>query len=170
MAMNGWVIAIFIVLTIAVLLQMLMLAGMFVTLRRTSQEVHQAIEDTQKKLDPLLFRFGRIVENSEEKISSIVSDAAEMTRLARGQAQKIDRVVTDALDRTRSQIIRADAIITGTLEAVEDAGVSLRRTVFGPLQQASAVLKGIRTGIDFIRGEHSARSSGASAPDEELFI
>lgn len=170
MPVNGWMIAIFIVITISVVLQMLMLAGMFFQFRQTSREIHQAVHEMQKKVDPLLFRFGRIVESSEEKISSIVSDAAEMTRLARGQAQKIDRVVSDALERTRSQIIRADAIITGTLEAVEDAGVSLRRTVFGPLQQASAVLKGIRTGIDFIRGERTARGSGASQPDEELFI
>lgn len=170
MPMDGWLIAIFIVLTIAVIVQLIMLAGMFITFRQTSREVHQAIQETQKKLDPLLFRFGRIVETSEEKISSIVSDAAEMTRLARGQAQKIDRVVSDALDRARSQIVRADAIITGSLEAVEDAGVSLRRKVFGPLQQASAVLKGIRTGIDFIRGERAGRSAGASQPDEELFI
>jgi hypothetical protein len=93
-----------------------------------------------------------------------------MTRLARGQAQQIDRIVTEALDRMRAQIVRADSIITGTLESIEDAGIRIRRTVFGPLQQASAVLKGIRTGIDFIRGEHAARGSDASQPDEELFI
>lgn len=167
---NGWLIAIFIVITIAVVLQMLILGGMFLQFRQTSKEIHQVIHEMQKKMDPLLFRFGRILETSEDKISSIVTDAAEMTRLARGQAQKIDRVVTDSLDRMRTQIIRADAIITGTLEAVEDAGLKLRRTVFGPLQQASAVLKGIRTGIDFIRGERGARNAGATQPDEELFI
>ncbi|MGB6232599.1 MAG: hypothetical protein WBF46_03925 [Candidatus Acidiferrales bacterium] len=169
MPTDGWMIGVFVVITVAVLLQMLILAAMFFQFRQTSREVHQVAVDIQQKIHPLLFRFGRIVENSEEKISSIVSDAAEITRLARGQAQKIDRVVTDTLDRTRVQIIRADAIITGTLEAVEDAGVSLRRSVLGPLQQASAVLKGIRTGIDFIRGQR-ARSTGATQPDEELFI
>ena len=170
MPMNGWLIAIFIVIAIAVVLQMLILAGMFFQFRQTTNEIHQAIHEMQRKVDPLIFRFGRIIETSEEKIGSIVTDAAEMTRLARGQAQKIDRVVTESLDRMRSQIIRADAIITGTLEAVEDAGLRLRRTVFGPLQQASAVLKGIRTGIDFIRGERGARNAGVTQPDEELFI
>lgn len=168
--MNGWLIAIFFVIAIAVILQMLILGGMFFQFRQTSKEIHQAIHEMQRKVDPLIFRFSRIVETSEEKISSIVSDAAEMTHLARGQAQKIDRVVTESLDRMRSQIIRADAIITGTLEAVEDAGLRLRRTVFGPLQQASAVLKGIRTGIDFIRGERGARNAAVTQPDEELFI
>ena len=159
-----------VVITVAVVLQMLILGGMFFQLRQTGREVHQVVYEMQKKMDPLIFRFSRILENSEEKIANIVSDAAEMTRLARGQAQNIDRVVSEALDRTRSQIIRADAIITGTLEAVEDAGIRLRRNVFGPLQQASAVLKGIRTGIDFIRGQHAARTAGATQPDEELFI
>ena len=169
--MNGWMIAVFIVIAIAVILQMLILGGMFFQFRQTTREVHQIIQETQKKMDPLLFRFGRIVENSEEKISSIVSDAAEVTRLARGQAQQIDRVVTESLDRMRAQIVRADSIITGTLESIEDAGIRIRRTVFGPLQQASAVLKGIRTGIDFIRGEHTGRGGGsASQSDEELFI
>lgn len=170
MAINGWMIAIFIVITIAVVLQMLILGGMFFQFRQTSREVHEVIREMQKKMDPLLFRVGRIVENSEEKISSIVTDTSEMTRLARGQAQQIDRIVTDALDRMRAQIVRADSIITGTLESIEDAGIRIRRTVFGPLQQASAVLKGIRTGIDFIRGEHAARGSTGSQPDEELFI
>lgn len=170
MATSGWMIAIFVVIAISVVLQMLFLGGMFFATRRMSKEVHDVVHEMQKKMDPLLFRFGRILETSEEKISSIVTDAAEMTRLARGQAQKIDRVVTDSLDRMRAQIIRADTILTGTLEAVEDAGLKLRRTVFGPLQQASAVLKGIRTGIDFIRGERSVRGAGAAQPDEELFI
>lgn len=170
MATSGWMIAIFVVIAIAVILQMLFLGGMLLAMRQMSREVHQVVHEMQKKMDPLLFRFSRILETSEDKISSIVTDAAEMTRLARGQAQKIDRVVTDSLDRMRVQIIRADTILTGTLEAVEDAGLHLRRSVFGPLQQASAVLKGIRTGIDFIRGERGARGTAATQPDEELFI
>ena len=169
MPIDGWMIAIFIVITTAVVLQMLILGGMFLQFRQLSREVHQAVHEMQKKMDPLIFRVGRILENSEDRIGSIVSDAAEMTRLARGQAQQIDRVVSEALDRMRSQIIRADSIITGTLEAIEDAGLRLRRSVFGPLQQASAVLKGIRTGIDFIRGQRAGRGS-PSQQDEELFI
>ena len=51
-----------------------------------------------------------------------MGDAAEVTRLARGQAQKADRVVTEATERLRTQIIRADQILTGTLEVIEEAG------------------------------------------------
>jgi hypothetical protein len=170
MASNGALVGILIVIAITFFLQMLIMGGMLMLLRKGTQESRQAIQEVEKKLDPIIFRVNRILENSEEKISNIVTDASEMTRLARGQAQKVDRVVSDALERTHAQVLRLDTIITGTLEAVEDAGVKVRRSVLGPLQQASAVLKGIRTGIDYIRGEHSSRTDAAPSPDEELFI
>lgn len=170
MAGNGALIGILIVIAISFFLQMVFMGGMLVMLRKTVKESQQTIRAMERKIDPIIGRVNRILENSEEKITSIVSDASEMTRLARGQAQKVDRVVTEGLDRMRAQILRADSIITGTLEAIEDAGVRVRRSVLGPLQQASAVLKGIRTGIDFIRGEHASRPSGTANQDEELFI
>ena len=169
MAGNGALIGILIVIAISFFLQMVFMGGMLVMLRRAVKESQQTIHSMERKIDPIIGRVNRILENSEEKITSIVSDASEMTRLARGQAQKVDRVVTEGLDRMRAQILRADSIITGTLEAIEDAGVRVRRSILGPLQQASAVLKGIRTGIDFIRGEH-ARTTGTTNQDEELFI
>jgi|SRR5215472_10245228 len=170
MAGNGALIGILIVIAVSFFLQMLFVGGMLVMLRRAAKESQQAIRSMERKIDPIIGRINRILENSEDKITSIVSDASEMTRLARGQAQKVDRVVTEGLDRMRTQILRADSIITGTLEAIEDAGVRVRRSVLGPLQQASAVLKGIRTGIDFIRGEHGSRSGATANQDEELFI
>lgn len=170
MPMNGWMIAFFVVATMALVLQMLILAGIYFQFRRTSEQLRGVVIEMQRKIDPILFRINRVLENSEEKISSIVTDAAEMTRLARSQAQRIDRVVGEALERVRVQIMRADSILTGTLEAVEDAGFRVRRSVLGPLQQASAVLKGIRTGIDFIRGQRGARRNSPGSQDEELFI
>lgn len=167
--MNGWIIAFFAIATIAIVMQTLILAGMYRAFRETSTELRRVVDDLHRKVDPILGRINRVLENSEDKITSIVGDAAEMTRLARGQAQKVDRVVTEALERMRAQIIRADVIITGTLEAIEDAGLKLRRSVLGPLQQASAVLRGIKTGIDFIRGQRGARVE-QERQDEELFI
>jgi hypothetical protein len=169
--MQGWMEAFVIVATIAIVMQMAILLGMYIQLRATTQQLSRVTSDLQRKIDPILTHTNRILEISEEKIGSIVTDAAEMTRIARSQAQKVDRVVTEALERMRGQIVRVDSILTGTLEAVEDAGLRFRRTVFGPLQQASAVLKGIRAGIDFIRSQRTGRAAAPSpTTDEELFI
>lgn len=169
--MPGWMEAFVVVATVAIIVQMGILVAMYLQFRTTTRQMHQIASDLQRKIDPILVRVNRVLENSEEKISSIVTDAAEMTRTARAQAQKVDRVVTEALDRMRAQIIRVDTILTGALETIEDAGVKFRRSFLGPLQNASAVLKGIKTGIDFIRGQRSGRTSEArQEQDEELFI
>jgi hypothetical protein len=169
--MPGWMEGFVIVAMLAIVVQMATLLVIFFQLRAASRQMQQITADLQRKIDPILVRINRVLENSEDKISSIVTDAAEMTRVARAQAQKVDRLVTEALDRMRSQVIRVDSILTGALEAVEDAGLKLRRNFLGPLHQASAVLKGIRTGIDFIRGQRAGRASEArQEQDEELFI
>lgn len=169
--MPGWMEAFVIVATLAIVAQMGILVVMYLQFRETTRQMHQITSDLQRKIDPILVRVNRILENSEEKLSSIVTDAAEMTRTARLQAQKVDRVVTEALDRMRAQIVRADTILTGALETIEDAGIKFRRSFLGPLQNASAVLKGIRTGIDFLRGQRTGKSREVrQEQDEELFI
>ena len=104
-------------------------------------------------------RINRILDDSQDRISSIVGDAAEITRITRGQAQKVDRVFTDAVDRLRVQVIRADHLLTGALEVLEDTGSKVRKTVTGPVTQVAAVLKGIKVGLDFIRGQQQRRRS-----------
>jgi hypothetical protein len=169
--MPSWMAVFVVVATIAIIVQMGILVAMYVQFRTTTRQMYQIASDVQRKIDPILIRVNRVLENSEEKISSIVTDAAEMTRTARAQAQKVDRVVTEALDRMRAQIVRVDTILTGALETIEDAGVKFRRSFLGPLQNASAVLRGIKTGIDFIRGQRGSKPSEArQEQDEELFI
>jgi hypothetical protein len=111
------------------------------------------------------------LEDSEDRISSIMGDSAEITRMARGQAQKIDRVFTDSLERLRVQVIRADQILTGALEVIEDTGTRVRKSLWAPVQQVSAVLKGVKVGIDVLRGvRNRGPESDGATQDEELFI
>jgi len=110
------------------------------------------------------------VEDIQPRLSSIVADASEITHLARGQAQKVDRIFSEAVDRLRMQIIHADHVLTGALEAVEEAGSKVRRTIWGPVQQASALIKGVKVGLDFFRSQRRPSDRTGEQPDEGLFI
>jgi hypothetical protein len=72
----------------------------------------------------------------------------------------------------RGQILRADRILTGTLEAVEDAGVQVRRSFLGPVQKVSAILHGIKIGLDVLRSRRSGRETAGETmeQEDELFI
>src|SRR5580700_7901991 len=169
--MSGWVEAFIIIATIAIVIQMAILLAMFVQLRTAIENFTRLANDLHARLDPILLRVNRILEDSEDRIATVMSDAAEISRIARGQAQKVDRVFTEAVERLRVQVIRADQILTGALEVVEDAGTKFRKTLWGPIHQASALLRGLKVGLDFIRGQQRRRQEPDSATqDEELFI
>jgi len=168
--MSGWLEAFIVIATIAIVIQMAILLAMFVQMRIAVRQFTRIAIQLQARIDPILLRTNRILEDSEDRIRSIMGDAAELTRLARSQAQKVDRVFTDAVERLRVQVMRADQILTGTLEVIEDAGSTFRSKLWAPFQQASAVLKGVKAGLDFIRGQKRRPDSETATQDEELFI
>ena len=169
--MSGWVEAFIVIAAIAIVMQMTILLVMLLQLKKSLEHFTRLSTDLQGRVDPILSRVNRILEDSEGRISSVMGDTAEITRLARGQAQKIDRVFSDTIERLQIQVIRADQILTGAMEVVDEAGSKFRSTLWGPIRQASAVMKGIKVGLDMLRRQQDRRAEPDGAPlDEELFI
>jgi methyl-accepting chemotaxis protein len=172
--MQTWVQAFIIIAAVAIVLQMGILLALFLEVRALGRAISGAIADMQQRVNPILSRVHGILEESHERITSIVGDAAEMSRLARGQAQRLDRVLTEAADRLQQQVIRADQMVTGVMAVLEEAGSMARRTLITPVGQASAFIKGIKAGFETFRGRRRGRADlGATisaSQDEELFI
>jgi hypothetical protein len=173
--MQFWLEFFSIVSAITLIVQVCILAALFFEAKRTMEKVNRATDDLNTRVGPMLTRVQLLLDDTQPKITSMVNDASHVVYLARGQAQKIDHVVTDAADRLRGQIVHADRILTQALEAVEDAGIQMRRSVLQPVKKASALLTGIKVGLDILRSRRSA--SGTTPPDEpseqqeeELFI
>jgi len=168
--MPVWVEVFIAVAAIAIVIQTVMIVSTLVMLRPVIENFQRIASDLQAKVNPILATTSRILDDSEVRIRSIMGDASEITHLARGEAQKVDRVVSDALERLRLQVIHADQIVTGTLEVIEETGEKVRRSVWGPVNQLSALLKGIKVGLDVIRGRSRGANSDGVPQDEELFI
>jgi len=163
-----------IVVAIALVVQVSILAGLFFTTRRTMQKLEKTVTDLNDRAGPILTRVQILLDDTQPKISTMVSDAAHIVYLARGQAQKVDRVFTDAADRLRGQLLHVDRILTGTMEAVEDAGTQFRQSFWRPVQKASALVQGIKVGLDLLRSRRAAsprrRDDETAEQEEELFI
>ena len=136
--MPGWIDAFIVVAAIAIVLQSAILIALFVETRTAVRNLTRIVSQFQARIDPILIRTNRILEDSESRIASVMEDASELTRLARGQAQKVDRVVTDIAERLRLQVIHADRILTGTLEVIEETGTTVRSKIWQPIHQVSA--------------------------------
>src|ERR1700723_1791309 len=131
--MSGWVEAFIIIAAIAIVVQMAILVAMFVQLKVSMEQFTRIANDLQGRVDPILLRVNRILEDSEGRISSVMGDTAEITRLARGQAQKVDRVFTEARGGLRIKGIRAAPFLTGALEVVDAAGAAIRNSLWAAI-------------------------------------
>lgn len=168
--MEGWAVAFIIVAMLVLVYQSVMLALLYRQMSQTSRRMTQIANDLHEKSDPILTRLRILLDDVQPRISSIAADTAEIAHVARGQAYKVDRVLSEAADRLRLQIIRADQLLTGALEHVEEAGTQFRRTLLGPVQQAAAILQGVKAGLEVFRGQRRSPERTREQQDEELFI
>jgi methyl-accepting chemotaxis protein len=169
--MDKWVQVFVVVAALAIVVQTAMLTALFLQMKRLSERLERFTGDLETRLTPILSRVQFFIEDTQPKISEMVADAAHVVYLARAQAQKVDRVFTEASDRLRGQLVRADRILTGALEAMEDAGSKFSHNVWRPVQKVSALMQGIKVGIDLLRSRRgNRRPEEPLEQEEELFI
>jgi uncharacterized protein YoxC len=170
--MQFWMEFFSIVAAIALVVQVGILIALFLQLKKTSESINKTVVDLNTRMGPILTRTQLLLDDTQPKIANLVEDASQIVYLARGQAQKMDKVFTEATDRVRGQLVRADRILTGALETVEDAGFAVRKNFLGPVQKASAIVQGIKIGLDVLRSRRGNRENVREAieQEDELFI
>jgi len=162
-----------VVAALTLIIQAGVLVLLFIQLRRTTESVNKMIGDLHSRIGPILTRTQIMLDETQPKIAALVEDASHIVYLTRTQAQKFDKIATEASDRLRGQLVHIDRILSGTLEAVEDAGASVRRSFWGPVQKASALVQGIKIGLDVFRSRRSSPNPSRETvveQEDELFI
>jgi len=168
--MESWLPFFVIIAAVAIVMQAGILFVLYKQIRQVNEKTARAAAELHAKITPILARLQALMEDTQPRISSMIADASEITHLARSQAQKLDRVFSEAGDRLRLQLIHADQIVSGALETIEEAGSKVRRTVWGPVHQASAFIKGVKVGLDFFRSQRRPAEGRGEHSDEGLFI
>ena len=133
----------------AVVLQMLILAGMFFTLRALSTHLKTTADEVKAQAFPLLENgkalhadLKRILETSAPKVELVLDNAAKITTTAHAGIGRVEATVNDMLDRARLQVIRADEMVTRAMDSVEDTTEKVAHTVTSPVKHASGLVHG----------------------------
>jgi hypothetical protein len=150
--MADWVMPLFtIVVAVALLMETLVIAVMFIALRRLTGRIEKLTDRVQGRVFPLISQFQVRIDEVQPRISDAVFQATGLVHSARKQAERTDRVITETTDRLRIKLVQADQTITGSLELIEDTGSRIRRRVLAPFRSIKALTAGIQTGINVYR-------------------
>lgn len=158
----------------AVVLQMLILLGMYLVIRSLSAYVKTATDEVKSHTLPLLENakamqadVKRILETSAPKLELVLDNAASITTTAHAGLNRVETTVNDVLDRARLQIIRADEMVTRAMDQVEETTEKVAHSVTSPIKRASGLVHGITTGVGAYL---SQKRPGPRGPSDEMFI
>jgi hypothetical protein len=162
------------VTSVAIVLQMLILAAIFFTMRKLALQVTTVSNDIRAEAMPLLQSgkkleadIRRLVETSAPKVELVLDNTAAITTTAHGAIGRVETTLNDLLDRARLQVIRADDMVTRAMDRLEETSEKVAHTVTSPVKHASGIVQGISTGVGTFFGQKKPRKPG---PSDEMFI
>jgi hypothetical protein len=170
-------IPLFIALTgAAVVLQAGILAALYLAMRKSSARMEALAVEIKTRALPTLETTQVMLAELRPKLTIIADNLTETTHSVRSQVERVDATVNDVVDRARLQIIRADELLSRTLDRVEETSDMVHKTVVSPVRQFSGIIQGVTTGIEFLLGNRRGRRNGSSrearrpVPQDEMFI
>jgi methyl-accepting chemotaxis protein len=169
-------ITVFVALTgIAVFLQAGVLLAMYLAMRESSQRMESLASEVKTKFLPTVEQAQQLFNELRPNLAVIAENLTESTTIMKAQVERVDATVTDVVDRARLQIIRADELLSRTLDRVEQTSDIVHKTVISPVRQFSGLVQGITVGLEFLFGGRGRRNGGGQeerrpVPQDEMFI
>lgn len=164
---------VFIVVTaLAVLLQAGILLGMFIAMRKSSARMEALAIEVKSKVLPAAETAQTMLVELRPRLESILSNVQDTTKMVRGQMERLDATANDVVDRTRLQVIRADELLTRTMDRVEETTEMVHKTVISPVRQLSGLMQAVTVGVEALLGAKRRRRDRdtVGVPQDEMFI
>lgn len=170
------------VTSIAVVLQMLILLGMYLFMRKLGSRVEALADRMEDAAGTFQVRVLPVVDNAKAmqeevksfmgkarpKVETVLDNLSQISTTARGSVERIDSTVNDAVDRIRLQVIRGDEMLTHTMDRIEETSEKVQHTVMSPVRQVSGIVHAISTGFGNYFSQQKRRRNGG--PSDEMFI
>ncbi len=170
MEQNTGVIVALILVAVAVLMQAVAMLGIWLSTRKVLGKLEDVRSEVKLRLDPISQSVLEIVNNSREPLRTISANLAEISQILRDRTANADEVAAELLDKSRLQIARVDRLVTDLVDKVETTADTVQSSVLAPIREMSAVVKGVRSGLEFLFSRRHVTNVSEATQDEQLFI
>lgn len=160
-----------IVAAVAIVLQFVILLAMYAAVRKSQKRVEGITEALTKHGVPALEAAHTFFLENAPKVSTILDNVSTSTGTVNRQIERVDATVTDIVDRTRLQVIRADELVTRTLDRVEETTDFVHHRVLTPIRYAAGLIQGVGAGLGALVGNIKGSKNGPRKNgDGQMFI
>ena len=157
---------------VALLFQSIAFLTMARSIRQISGRMDQLCADVSKaigtittKADELL----NIVSGVVERVHALQDHLAATSAVIQKRVVEMDAFLEETTDAARLQVLRIQAVVENISSRVEETFDLLHHKVLAPVNEISAIIRGIRVGLDFLQ-RHRKSPARTSHQDDEMFI
>ena len=154
-----------VVSAVAIVVQLLILLGMYRSARGLQEQVTAFIP----KAESLVATAQSTLEQSRNQISDITTKANDILDKTRVQVGRADEILSDATTRARVQMDRLELVFDDTVGRLHETVAIIHNGILAPLREVNGIFSGIRAALGHL--SRGGRPTVAQATqDDEMFI
>jgi hypothetical protein len=151
--------------SLGVLLQALVLLGIYLAIRKSTGKLHEVVDELKGKALPAIASTQSLLDDISPKLKIATSNLTEVSHRLRHQANQMNVTVDSLLEKTNAQINRVDEMVTATFDAMNQVSRAVETAVSLPARRVSGVLHGLRVGVEVLLGRKQPLVERAEAED-----
>ncbi|HSW50106.1 MAG TPA: hypothetical protein VLH09_08025 [Bryobacteraceae bacterium] len=149
----------------ALILQAALLLAMY----KASKGIQEHVALIAGRTESLVQTAQRTMEHSRKQIADVAAKSSEVLDLAHKQLLRVDDALGDVTGRARIQVERVELVIDDAVARVNEAITLLNKGVIRPVRELTAVVTGVRAGVQYLFHRNRLTVERATS-DEEMFI
>jgi Skp family chaperone for outer membrane proteins len=140
-----------------------------ILMMRSVKEIKGRLDDLTPKVEGALSSANETLATSRKQLDEINNKATAILDSAKEQLTTTNNFLTETTERASKQLDRIELVVDDTVSRVHKTVMVINDGVLAPTRQATAVIAGIRSAVDFlVRGGRPNVSQATT--DEEMFI
>jgi hypothetical protein len=145
-----------------VVLQALVLLGMFLAIRKSMQKMHETTDELKVHVVPAAAAARRLIEDISPKLKIASTNLVEASHSLRHQANHINATVDDVLNKTTAHVAHVDEMVGAIFTSVNHASTALQHAVAAPYKQFSGIVAGVKAGFGVLRRKEPVAEEAVS--------
>jgi len=154
----------------AVVIQAGILVAMYLAVRQSSARLEALANEVRGKVLPAAELAQSMLAEARPKLENLITNLSDSSTILHGQMQRVDAAMNDVVDRARLQVIRADELLSRTLDRVEQTTDLVHKTVVSPVRQVSGLFQGVMAGMEFFFSGRNRQRGRSPVAQDEMFI
>ncbi len=160
------------IVAVSLLLQSLAFWGIYRSVRQMSARIDKLANDFTRKTESLTSKTEAMLSSVRgfvDKLEGMQANLTATTEIIQRRVVEIDAFLEDTATSARRQVARLQAVVENASARVEETFETLERRVLTPVNEVSAIITGVKTGLDVLLRKRG-RPVNTSRQDEEMFI